>query len=104
MTRLLVAALALALAVPASALAARRVAVKDDVFSHRSLTVSKGAKVRWKWKGHGLHNVTVVRGPVSFRSPTRRSGSYSHVFRRRGTYSILCTVHAPDMRMTIRVR
>ena len=43
-------------------------------------------------------------GPVSFRSSTKRSGSYSHVFRRRGTYKILCTVHAPEMHMTITVR
>jgi plastocyanin len=93
-----------ALLVPASALAARRVAVKDDFFARKSLTIKKGTKVRWRWRGDGLHNVTVARGPVKFRSSTKDSGSYSHVFRRKGTYKILCTVHAPDMRMTIRVR
>jgi plastocyanin len=95
---------AAALVVPASALAARRVALHKDSFSRKSLTISKGTKVRWRWRGGGLHNVTVVRGPVTFRSSTKRRGTYSHVFRRRGTYRILCTVHAPEMHMTIRVR
>ena len=94
---------AAALVVPASAFAARRVALKHDSFSRTSLTVGKGTKVRWRWSG-GLHNVTVVSGPVKFRSSTKRSGSYSHVFRRKGTYKILCTIHAPEMHMTIRVR
>jgi plastocyanin len=106
MTRLrpvLAVAASAALVVPASALAARRVALHHDSFSRKSLTISKGTKVRWRWHG-GLHNVTVVKGPVTFRSSTKRHGSYSHVFRRKGTYKILCTVHAPEMHMTIRVR
>jgi plastocyanin len=96
---------AVALALPATALAATRgVAVKDNVFSQRSLTVSRGTTVRWTWKGHGLHNVTVVRGPVAFRSSTKRSGTYSHRFTRAGTYVLVCSVHAPGMKMTVRVR
>jgi plastocyanin len=96
-------AAAAALAVPASAFAARRVALRHDSFSTKSMTINKGTNVRWRWRG-GLHNVTDVSGPVKFRSSTKRSGTFSHVFRRRGTYKILCTVHAPEMHMTIRVR
>jgi plastocyanin len=82
----------------------KRVAVKDDFFSPRSLTVSKGAKVRWVWKGKGRHNVAVGQGPVIFRARTRRSGHFDHTFKKRGTYRIVCTIHAPDMQMTVRVK
>ena len=107
MTRLRrsVAALAAAaLLLPATALAATRVGVKDDKFSTRSLTISKGTTVRWVWKGHSRHNVTVVAGPRYFRSATKRSGTFTHRFTKRGTYRLLCTVHAPKMKMTITVR
>jgi plastocyanin len=78
--------------------------VKDDFFSPRSVTVSKGAKVRWVWKGKGRHNVAVGQGPVIFRARTRRSGHFDHTFKKRGTYRIVCTIHAPDMQMTVRVK
>jgi plastocyanin len=94
-----------ALALPASAYAATRtVDVKDDFFSKKSLTITKGATVRWVWKGKAPHNVTVAKGPVKFHSPVKTSGGYKHVFKKRGTYKLLCTIHAPDMRMTITVR
>ena len=93
-----------ALLMPATALAATRVRVKDDKFSARSLTIAKGTTVRWVWKGHSRHNVTVVSGPRSFRSATKRSGTFSHRFTKRGTYRLLCTVHAPKMKMTVTVR
>jgi plastocyanin len=96
---------AAALLLPAAAFAAtRRVAVKDDRFGTRSLTVSKGARVRWVWKGQSRHNVTVVSGPRSFRSATKRSGTFTHHFTARGTYRLVCTVHAAKMRMTVTVR
>ena len=88
----------------ARAAAARRVAVRDDRFSRTTLTVAKGARVRWVWRGRSRHNVTVVTGPQTFRSSTKRSGTFTHRFTKRGTYRLLCTVHAPGMHMTIRVR
>jgi plastocyanin len=102
--RCLAALAAVALLVPATAFAATRVRVKDDAFSSRSLTISKGATVRWVWKGHSRHNVTVVSGPSSFRSATKRTGTFTHRFTKRGTYRLLCTVHAPKMKMTVTVR
>jgi plastocyanin len=41
---------------------------------------------------------------VRFQSPLKRSGSYRKTVRRRGTYRIVCSIHQPDMRMTLRVR
>ena len=48
------------------------------------------------------HNVTVTH-PVKFASRTKTSGVYRKTLKRRGTYRILCTVHAPTMRMTLEV-
>ncbi len=80
------------------------VAVRDNVFVKSALTVSVGTKVRWNWKGTGKHDVTVVTGPQHFRSATKRSGHYTHKLTKRGTYQFVCTVHAPDMKMTITVK
>ena len=83
---------------------AKGVSVKDDKFVAKSLTVSKGGSVRWVWKGHAPHNVTVVRGPKMFRAGTRTKGHFTHKFTARGTYKIICTIHAPDMKMTVTVK
>ena len=81
----------------ASAPSATRVKVGDNYFVRSSgvptVTVSKGTRVRWVWAGNDLHNVKVKRGPVKFTSSSKTSGSYSKKLRRRGTYTIVCTVH-----------
>ena len=92
-----------ALAIPAFA-ATKTVSVADDVFKPRTMTVSKGTTIRWRWTGDNLHNVTVTRGPVKFKSGTKSSGTFSRTLRRRGTYRIVCTIHLPGMRQTITVR
>jgi plastocyanin len=84
--------------------ATRNVAVHDDYFKAKSLTVSKGTTVKWTWKDKGKHDVTVAKGPAIFRSSTKRSGTYSHKLTKKGTYQFVCTVHAPDMKMTIKVK
>ena len=112
MRKLLVAALLLALSallvVAAPAVSKRKsVEVDDNYFVHkgapRTVTVKKNDTVLWEWEGRNPHNVTVTRGPVKFHSRTKTSGSYSKKLTRRGTYSILCTVHAPGMRMKVKV-
>jgi plastocyanin len=82
----------------------KTVLVKDDFFKPKKLTVSKGSTVKWVWKGKERHNVAVANGPSNFRFGTRKTGSKSHTFKKRGTYSIVCTIHAPDMHMTIKVK
>jgi plastocyanin len=82
----------------------KTVSVKDDFFSPKKLTISKGSKVKWVWKGTERHNVAVANGPSNFRFGTRKTGSKTHTFTKRGTYSIVCTIHAPDMHMTIKVK
>jgi plastocyanin len=93
----------------APALAATNVKVGDNYFVRKSgvptVRVNKGSKVTWNWKGKSAHNVTVVKGPASFRSPTKSSGTYTKKVKKAGTYTLICTVHGPaDQRMTLVVR
>jgi plastocyanin len=87
--------------------AARTVRVGDDWFVRdgrpSTVSVSRGTVVRWRWTGREQHNV-VASGPASFRSALKRSGTYRKKVSRRGTYRIICSIHQPDMRMTLRVR
>jgi plastocyanin len=97
-------AVAGAVALPSSAATTKTVSVKDDFFGPKKLTIKKGQKVKWVWKGTTGHNVTVANGPAGFRFGTRKTGSKTHTFKKRGTYSIVCTIHAPDMHMTVKVK
>ena len=99
--------LSLALAAPAAG-ATRNVKVGDDFYVRAgnppTVTVKKGTRVKWNWTGRRQHNVVVQRGPVSFQSDLKRSGSFKRKMRRAGRYRIICSIHAPDMAMTLRVR
>jgi plastocyanin len=81
----------------ASAPSATRVKVGDDYFVRArgvpTVTVSKGARVKWVWRGKSMHNVTVAKGPAKFRSASKTSGTYAKTLRKRGTYTIICTIH-----------
>jgi plastocyanin len=92
------------LAVPAVWAATKTVQVKDNKFAPTSITVRKGTTVKWVWKGSAPHNVTVTKGPKKFKSTTKTSGSFSKKLTTKGTYSILCTIHAPGMKMTVKVK
>jgi plastocyanin len=98
--------LALLAAAPAAA-ATRNVKVGDDYYvrsgSPPTVTVTKGTTVKWNWTGRRQHNVVVRSGPATFQSALKRSGSYSRKMRRRGTYKIVCSIHQPDMAMTLKV-
>ena len=97
----------LAAAAPASA-ATRNVKIGDDYFvrsgSVPTITVTKGTTVKWNWRGSRQHNVVVQKGPVKFQSALKRSGSYSRKMRKVGTYKIICSIHAPDMAMNLKVK
>src|ERR1700755_2034575 len=96
---------AAAFAIPA--LAASKtptVKVADNKFEPTSITVKKGTTVRFTWVGHAPHNVTVTKGPVKFHSDTQTSGTFKRKLTRAGTYSIVCTIHAPGMKFKIKVK
>jgi plastocyanin len=92
---------ALALAAPATA---KTVVVGDNVFLPGDLTVKQGTTVTWAWEGSRLHNISVADGPKQFRSRPQRDGRFTRTMRRPGTYQLVCTIHTPEMQMTLRVR
>jgi plastocyanin len=91
------------LAVSAFAASGRTVKVADNYYGPKTLTVGRGSKVTWRWTGVLKHNVVVHTGPSFFSSRTQVRGTFTHVFTRKGTYALVCTVH-PKMKMTVVVR
>jgi plastocyanin len=83
--------------------ATKTITVKDDTFGPKSVSIGKGSTVKWNWKGQAPHNVTVTSGPAKFHSKTQTKGSFSRKFAKPGTYKLVCTIHAPGMKMTVKV-
>ena len=89
--------------------ATKSVKVGDDYYVRSSgvpkVTVSKGTTVRWRFAGDTPHTVTVSKGPAKFNSGVKSSGTYSKKIRKRGTYTIYCTIHgASDQKMKLVVK
>ena len=83
-------------AIPAFA-ATKTVNVDDNTFSPKTIRVSRGDKIRFRWVGSNPHD---VKGAGISISP-RRSGTRTVTVRKFGT--IVCTIH-PGMKATIRRR
>jgi plastocyanin len=107
---LLIAVVAAFAAVPAVAALAstppKKVTVGNNFFSNKKMTIKHGTRVTWVWHSFGLaHNVTVKTGPAKFHSRRlKASGSFSHLFTKKGTYHLVCTLHPTQMKETIIVR
>src|SRR3954463_7350221 len=101
---LLTAALAAAgLAALPAAGATKGVKLIDNKFSPSKVTVRRGTTVKFTWAGKNPHNVTAFQGPVTFHSGTKTTGTYRKRLARKGTYSIICTVHS-GMTLILKVR
>jgi plastocyanin len=79
----------------------KKVAVKDNYFKPKKVSVAVGDKVIWTWKGYAIHDVTVIKGPQKFESEKQSSGTFTRTIKRPGTYKIVCTIH-PGMEMTLK--
>ena len=99
---------ALLVAAAPAAAKTRNVKIGDDFFVRSSgvptVTVSKGTTVKWNWKGRDQHNVVVQKGPASFQSALKTSGSFKRKLKKKGTYTIICSIHAPGMKMKLKVK
>jgi plastocyanin len=82
--------------------ATKTISVKDNLFSPKSVTVKRGTTVKWVWRGKAPHNV-VSTGAGRFQSKVQTKGSFSKRLTKKGTYKIVCSIHAPGMKMTIKV-
>jgi plastocyanin len=97
---LLLAALALVAALAATqAFAATGVTWK--VGTNKTVKIRKGGTVKWIWGDSAPHN---VKG-TGFKSAvkTGKGKSYSHTFRSKGTFKVICQVHPTTMKTTVKV-
>ena len=77
----------------------------------RSLTVSRGTTVTWKWPGFDeagdVHDVKLKSGPKGVKKFQSEAASTDYSFKRKltvpGTYKLVCTLHE-EMTQTIKVR
>jgi plastocyanin len=107
--KLFVPAVVVALLVPAAPALAASITVGDNYFVRDGgvpvVRVDKGEKVKWVWRGKSVHNVKVTKGPAKFGSPSQKSGSFTKRVKKKGTYTLICTVHgASDQSMKLIVR
>lgn len=86
----LLAAASLAAAVASPALGAgASVRVGDDFFRAKTVRITKGSTVTWRWVGSDSHNVVFK----AFKSKLQTKGTYRHKFARKGTFRYVCTLH-----------
>ena len=89
----------LAAVVAASAFAATNVAWK--VGTNKTVKIHKGGTVKWIWSDGAPHN---VKGPGFVSKTVSGKGkTYSHRFRKKGTFKIICQVHPTTMKTTVKV-
>ena len=75
--------------------------VKWRVPSKTTLAIPVGGTVRWIWRDGAFHS---VKGPGFKSRETDTVGfSYTHKFRTRGTFKIICGVHRSQMTTTVKV-
>jgi plastocyanin len=109
----LVAGVALLSAAPAAAAGGgkKTIKVEDNIYAPKTITVSKGTTVTWKWPGFDqagdVHDVALKSGPKGVKKFHSDAAATDYSFKRKltvpGTYKIVCTLHE-EMRMTIRVK
>jgi plastocyanin len=110
MTRKLAAVPAVALAaaaiavIPAHAASTKTVSVKNNAFSPTTVKIHKGDKVTWKWTQGGVpHNVTPSSGGKGSSTSSKKGFTYSKTFSKAGTFKYICTIHASQMKITVKV-
>lgn len=95
---------AAAMTVPVASANAATILVKDDFFSPKSKTYKLNTLVTFKWAGEAPHDVVAKRsGKKVWSIGIRTKGSVKRRFTKTGTYTLICTVHAPDMKAIIKV-
>ena len=83
-----------------------KVDVDQYSYAPGTLRIKKGTKVIWTWVDgtDTSHDVHVFSGPVQFHSRLKSSGTFTHIFNRRGKYVLYCTIHPDIMRETVIVK
>ena len=103
------AAALIAAAVPATAASPETATqkVRDNFFKPKEVTIKKGGKVTYRWKGSNPHNVALKKpgkSAVFKRSTIKTEGKYSSRFKVVGKWKIVCEVHPIKMRGRVIVK
>ena len=76
--------------------------VGDRFFESPNLVVRRGARIRWRFTGAELHNLTLANGPVGIGSPNLDDDrTFTRRFNRPGTYSFFCALHPVQMHQRV---
>src|SRR4051794_30177358 len=76
-------------------------AITWKVGTNKTVKIRKGGTVKWVWGDGQPHNVKAS----TFKSKvlTGKGKSYSHTFRARGTFKIMCQIHPTTMKTVVKV-
>jgi plastocyanin len=81
------------------------VEVGDRFFSRPNVRLKRGGKLKWRFSGGELHNVTLANGPVGFGSPNLDGDrTFAQKFRRSGKYRLFCALHPVQMHERVVVK
>jgi plastocyanin len=75
--------------------------VKWHLPTSSTISISKGSTVKWVWTDSNIHTVK-GRGFQSKESG-HKGHSYSHTFRSKGTFTIVCGIHGSEMKTKVKV-
>ena len=89
----------------------KTVTLGDNYYAPKSVTVSRGTTVTWRWPGFeeagDVHDVKLKTGPKGVKKFHSEGAATDYEFKRKltvaGTYKIVCTLHE-EMTMTVKVR
>ena len=86
-----------------SAARSSTVSIFDNAFhagqDRPAVRLQAGGTLTWRWVSQQSHQVTLRSGPRPLTSPTKTAGEYSAKLDAPGTYTFVCSIHAPGMRM-----
>lgn len=80
------------------------VSIFDNAFhlgeDRPAVRLQAGGTLTWRWISQQSHQVTLRSGPQLAPSPTKTAGEYTAKLDTPGTYTFVCSIHAPGMRMS----
>jgi plastocyanin len=97
----LLAVIALVATISAVSAFATTKSVKWKIGSKTTVAIHKGDAVKWVWSDGQPHNVKAS----TFKSKVvaKKGFAFSHTFRAKGTFRIVCQVHPTQMKTVVKV-
>src|SRR5689334_22451895 len=73
--------------------------VSWKIGTNKTVTIKKGGVVKWTWADSAPHNVK-GKGFTS-KTVSKKGFTYSHRFKTKGTFKIICQIHPTSMKTTV---